>query len=85
MRGYAVRAERFVVPSGLLNTEALLAVLLLASLFLFSVHVQNGTVRARAETYTGAFDPEPETTRLVCPEAPAHEMSVRMPGNRMMP
>jgi len=52
---------------------------------LFSVHVQNGTVRARAETYTGAFDPEPETTRLVCPEAPAHEMSVRMPGNRMMP
>ena len=80
-----MRPERFVVPWDLLSIEALLAVLLLSSLFLFSVHAQEGDIVARAQTYADAFDPAPETTRPLCSEAPYYEMSVRMPRNRMIP
>ena len=80
-----MRPERFVVPCDLLNIEALLAVLLLSSLFLFSMHAQKGDIVARAQSYAAAFDPAPEITRPFCSEAPDYEMSVRMPGNRMIP
>ena len=80
-----MRPERFVVPCDLLNIEALLVALLLSSLFLFSVHAQKGDIVARAQTYAGAFDPAPETTRPPHSEPPDCEMSVRMPGSRMIP
>ncbi len=81
-----MRPERFVVPRDLLSIEALMAVLLLSSLFLFSMYAQQpANLVALAQTYAGAFDPAPETTRPLCSEAPAYEMSVRLPRNRMMP
>ena len=78
-----MRPERFVVPLDLLSIEALLAVLLLSSLFLFSVHAQEADIVARSQTYADDFDPAPETTLHLCAEAPGYEM--RMPRNRMIP